>query len=135
MEDYNRREPGVKEGKDRRGAVTQAPALKVGDTVTIGPQIIPGPGLFFGLYADPRTDRVVYSRAILNTADPETCLETGYSVFREVDGVVFAFREENRASDFHTVTTEMRKITIDPAMGPEDFRPGNFPELPSQISK
>jgi hypothetical protein len=91
--------------------------------MTIGLQIILDPGLILRLYADPKTARIVYSQAILSTDTIKTHFETVYSDFREVDGILFAHHEENWASGFHTGTTEIREITINPATKPEDFRP------------
>ena len=108
---------------EQREKVTQAPPLRVGENMTIGMQIISGPGLIIRLYADPKTARIVFSQAILNTEKIKTHFETAYSDFKEVDGVLFAHHEENRASGFHTGTTEIQKITINPKIKPEDFRP------------
>ena len=108
---------------EQREKVTQAPPLRVGENMTIGMQIISVPGLIVRLYADPKTARIVFSQAILNTEKIKTHFETAYSDFKEVDGVLFAHHEENRASGFHTGTTEIQKITINPKIKPEDFRP------------
>ncbi|MDF1525460.1 MAG: hypothetical protein RRA15_01975 [bacterium] len=108
---------------ERRDDVTQIPPLKIEDRMTIGLQVLLEPGLFLRLYADPKTARIVYSQAILNTESLKTHFETAYSEFREVDGVLFAFHEENWASGFNTGMTEIRKITVNPATKPEDFRP------------
>jgi hypothetical protein len=108
---------------EQREKVTQAPPLRVGENMTIGMQIISGPGLIIRLYADPKTARIVFSQAILNTEKIKTHFETAYSDFKEADGVLFAHHEENWASGFHTGTTEIQKITINPKIKPEDFRP------------
>ncbi|UCF30457.1 MAG: hypothetical protein JSV26_10430 [bacterium] len=108
---------------ERREEVTQIPALKVGDRMTIGMQIILEPGLIIRLFADPKTARIVFSQAILNTETVKTHFETEYSDFKEVDGILYAHHEENWASGFHTGTTEIRKITLNPETGPADFRP------------
>lgn len=108
---------------ERRQEVTQIPHLKVGERMAMGMQVILEPGLILRLYAEPGTARVVYSQAILNTEKLKTHFETAYSDFREVDGVLFAHHEENWASGFHTGTTEIHKITVNPIIKPEDFRP------------
>jgi len=108
---------------DRREDVAQIPPLKVGDRMTIGIEVLLEPGLFLRLYADPRTARIVYSQAILNTETLKTHFETAYSDFREVDGILFAHHEENWASGFHTGTTEIREIILNPELAPKSFRP------------
>lgn len=108
---------------ERREDVTQIPPLKVGDRMTIGIEVLLEPGLFLRLYADPRTARIVYSQAILNTETLKTHFETAYSDFREVDGILFAHHEENWASGFHTGTTEIREIILNPELAPKSFRP------------
>ena len=108
---------------EHREKVTQVPPLKVGEQMTIGMQIILGPGLIMRLYADPKTARIVYSQAMLNTETIKTHFETGYSDFKEIHGVLFAHHEENWASGFHTGTTEIQKITLNPQLEKNSFRP------------
>ena len=108
---------------EHREKVTQVPPLKVGEQMTIGMQIILGPGLIMRLYADPKTALIVYSQAILNTEKLKTHFETAYSDFKEIHGVLFAHHEENWASGFHTGTTEIQKITINPSVKLGNFRP------------
>ena len=106
-----------------REDVTQIPPLKVGEQMTIGMQIILEQGLILRLYADPKTALIIYSQAILNTDTIKTHFETAYSNFREVDGILFAHHEENWASGFHTGTTEIQKIILNPPLGTNTFRP------------
>jgi hypothetical protein len=108
---------------EHRKDVTQAAAAKVGEKMTMGLQIILEPGLILRLYVDPKTSLIVYSQAILNTETMKTHFETAYSDFREVDGVLFPHHEENWASGFHTGTTVIQKITVNPETKPSDFRP------------
>jgi len=108
---------------EQRDKVTQSPHARVGEKTAIGMQIILGPGLIVRLYVDPQTARIVYSQAILNTETIKTHFETAYSDFKEVGGVLFAFHEENWASGFHTGTTEIQKITINPPVKLDNFRP------------
>ncbi|MCJ7500163.1 hypothetical protein MUP29_07890 [bacterium] len=46
--------------------------------MTIGLQVLLEPDLFLRLYADPKTARIVYSQAILNTEYLKTHFETVY---------------------------------------------------------
>jgi hypothetical protein len=108
---------------EHRKEVTQMPPLKVSEKMTIGMQIILGPGLILRLYADPKTALIVYSQAFLNTETMKTHFETAYSDFNEVHGILFAHHEENWASGFHTGTTKIQKITVNPPLGKKSFRP------------
>ena len=108
---------------ERRKDAAQIPPLKVDDRMTIGIQVLLEPGLFLRLYADPKTARIVYSQAILNAETLKTHFETAYSDFKEVEGILFAHHEENWASGFHTGTTKIQKITINPDIKPKAFRP------------
>ncbi|MDT8396004.1 MAG: hypothetical protein RRA32_06115 [bacterium] len=108
---------------ERRGDVDQAPAARVGEKMTIGLQIILEPGLILRLYADPQSSLIVYSQAVLNTETLKTHFETAYSDFREVEGVLFPHHEENWASGFHTGTTEIQGITLNPKIKAGAFRP------------
>lgn len=108
---------------ERRNDVAQAAAAKVGEKMTMGLQIILEPGLILRLYVDPKTSLIVYSQAILNTETMKTHFETAYSDFREVDGVLFPHHEENWASGFHTGTTVIEKIEVNPKVVDGDFRP------------
>ena len=91
--------------------------------MTMGLQIILEPGLILRLYVDPKTSLILYSQAILNTEKMKTHFETAYSDFRKVDGVLFPYHEENWASGFHTGTTVIEKITLNPRVKPNSFRP------------
>lgn len=108
---------------ENREDVTQAAAAKVGETMTMGLQIILEPGLILRLYVDPKTSLILYSQAILNTETMKTHFETAYSDFKEVDGVLFPHHEENWASGFHTGTTVIETIEINPKVKDGDFRP------------
>lgn len=108
---------------EQRDRVTPIPPLKVGERMTVGMQIDLEPGLIIRLFADPASGLVLYSQAILDTGTLKTHFETAYSDFREVEGILFAHHEENWASGFHTGTTRIRKITLNPLQGKNPFRP------------
>ena len=57
------------------------------------------------LVLDLETYRIVRSQGALRMGPQEVVFETAYSDFREVDGVLFAFGEENYASGMHTATS------------------------------
>ncbi len=108
---------------ERRKDVTSIPPFKVGDRMALGLQVALEPGLTLRLYADPATGLILYSQAVLDAETLKTHFETAYSDFRKVDGVLFPFHEENWASGFHTGTTEIQRITINPEINPGAFRP------------
>jgi len=107
-----------------REKVTQLPALRVGKNMTFGLRIPLEPGLEIRLYGDPKTALIVYSQAILKSGKINTRFETAYSDFREVGGVLFPHHEENWASGAHTGATEIQKITVNPPLEKNSFRPG-----------
>lgn len=52
-----------------------------------------------------------------------THFETVYADFRAVDGVTFAFREENFASGRQTGLTTITKVVVDPPLRANEFQP------------
>jgi hypothetical protein len=79
-------------------------------------------GLVMRAVVDPQTHRVVRSEGLLRSGAAEIRFETEYSDFRPVDGVLFAFHEENYASGTHTGTTVVKSIQLNPV--------GNALQLP-----
>jgi hypothetical protein len=73
-----------------------------------------GEGLAVRAIIDPKTYRIVRSEGTLNLGGMEMRFETEYSDFRTVDGVLFAFQEENYASGTHTGTTIVKSIQLNP---------------------
>jgi len=80
-------------------------------------------GLIVRAIIDPQTYRIVRSEGALRIGAAEVRFETEYSDFRSVDGVLFAFHEENYASGTHTGTTVVKSIQLNPV--------GNALQLPS----
>jgi len=80
-------------------------------------------GLIVRAIIDPQTYRIVRSEGSLHMGAAEVRFETEYSDFRPVDGVLFAFHEENYASGTHTGTTIVKSIQLNPV--------GNALQLPS----
>lgn len=81
-------------------------------------------GLVVRAIVDPQTHRIVRSEGLLRIGAAEIRFETEYSDFRTVDGVLFAFHEENHASGTHTGTTVVKSIQLNPV--------GNALQLPSK---
>jgi len=81
-----------------------------------------GPGLWVEVGIDPDTGLILRSRSF--TVDPGRAVEfvTSYSEFREVGGVVFAFREGNWANGATTGETVLSRVEV-VAPGAVLFRP------------
>lgn len=77
-------------------------------------EISVGEGLVLRAIIDPQTYRIVRSEGALRMGGSEIRFETEYSDFRTVEGVLFAFHEENYASGSHTGTTIVKNIQLNP---------------------
>lgn len=73
-----------------------------------------GEGMVMRAVIDPVTYRIVRSEGVLLFRGQEIRFETEYSDFRTVDGVLFAFHEENYASGTHTGTTMVKNVRLNP---------------------
>jgi hypothetical protein len=69
-------------------------------------------GLNVAIAVDPRNARIVHSEGALAGAAGGMRFATVYSDFRTVDGVLFAFHEENFAAGQRTGTTRLERIEI-----------------------
>jgi hypothetical protein len=90
-------------------------------------------GMQLRVYADPATGRVRLSQGVLSVGGQETHFETWYDDWHRVDGVWFAFQEENWASGQHTGRTTIKSVSLDPAVSPKEFAPptpGKAPPAP-----
>lgn len=115
--------------KENREHLISAPERTAGGRSLRGLALHLGPGLTVRYYLEPGTNLVVFSEALLKAPGLQTAFQTYYSDFRRVGGIVFPYREENVASGFHTGTTVIEKVEINPAdMSDEDFRV-QFPDL------
>ena len=63
------------------------------------------------------TGHIVYSEGVVGTIH----FATVYSGFRRVDGLLFAFEEENFASGVKTADTHLVRIEVNPALSPGTF--------------
>jgi len=89
-------------------------------------------GLVFRAYADPRTHRIHVSRGVIAHGGMQTAFETVYDDFRRVNGVLFAFREENWASGMKTGITSLDEIVVNPALSDDEFVPPEVEERPGE---
>jgi hypothetical protein len=93
----------------------------------LGLEITLAPGLTLRVYVNPATNHVEMSQGILERGPMRTAFETMYEDFRSVDGVLFAFREENYASGQHTGYTAIEKVEWNPKLQDTDFAPPGKP--------
>jgi hypothetical protein len=70
---------------------------------------------------DPATHRIVRSSGSVPAGGGRVEFATEYSDFREVDGVLFAFREESWASGRHTGATVLSRVQTMSAAPPGTF--------------
>ncbi len=82
-----------------------------------------GKGLLLRAWVHPGNFHVVRSQGLLSQGGMSTHFETVYSDFRVVDGVTFAFREENFASGHQTGLTTITKVVLNPPIRPGEFQP------------
>jgi hypothetical protein len=89
----------------------------------LGVEVALGDGLLLRAYVDPLTHLVRVSQGVLERGPMHTHFETLYSDFRDVQGVKFAFHEDNRASGMQTGVTTVKRVIIDPALAKGEFAP------------
>jgi len=82
-----------------------------------------GEGLTVRVLVDPETNLVTRSQGLMDIGGMKTYFETVFSDFREVEGLLFPFHEENHASGFHTGTTTIDRVVINPEIPEGSFCP------------
>lgn len=98
-------------------------SLTQSDVRCAGIQFPLGDGLVLRAWIDPATHHVVRSQGLLEHGGMRTHFETVYDDFRAVDGVTFAFREENFASGRQTGLTTITKVVLNPPLRANEFQP------------
>ncbi len=93
-----------------------------------GLEIVLREGLVLRVWTHPRTHLVLVSQGSLRTGGAFTQFENYFSDFRDVDGVKFPFREENFASGAQTGVTTVKRVALNPKLGPAEFRPPAMPD-------
>lgn len=93
-----------------------------------GLEIPLGDGLVFRAWTDPVTHLVKVSQGALVDGRMATHFETYYSDFRDVNGLKFAFREENFASGTQTGITLVKRVVLNPPLAPAEFTPPSLPD-------
>jgi hypothetical protein len=81
------------------------------------------PGLWVEAGIDPGTGLILRSRSLTVGAAPPVEFVTSYSEFREVGGVLFAFREGNWANGATTGETVLSRVEVVAVPGADLFRP------------
>jgi len=66
------------------------------------------------LLVDTRTHLIMTTESMVRAGPMNFHFRTEYSDFREVDGVIFAFHEENFATGTHTSSTTVESVEINP---------------------
>jgi hypothetical protein len=100
---------------ENRKTIKAAPPRMVEGRLLIGLELSLGTGMTVRYYIHQSSNLVVFSEALLAASKMRTSFETYYSDHRKVRGVVFSFREKNVASGFHTGTTVIDKVELNPA--------------------
>jgi hypothetical protein len=108
---------------ERRADVRAIPALDQKGYTYPGLALTLGDGLELRVYVDPHTHLPAVTESVLHTGDLDTTFRTIYADYRPVDGVLFAFREENFASGQHTGSTFVSDVAVNPDLGPSTFSP------------
>lgn len=109
---------------DRRQEVRLgAPLPVVGGQPLLTLELPLGSGLLLRAHVDPVSHRVVRVVTALERPEMRTSFETRYGDFREVGGIPFPFREENFAGGSRVGLTELKKVTLNPALDAAAFRP------------
>jgi hypothetical protein len=70
--------------------------------------------LVLRVFVDDETGFIVRTESVLESAPGPVGFATDYSDHRTVDGVVFAFHEETFASGYHTGSTALESVEINP---------------------
>ena len=86
---------------------------------SIGLPLEGGKAIAVGVEID--SGRIVYSEGAVGAIR----FATLYSDFRKVDGLLFAFQEENFASGQKTADTRLAEIAVNPALPPGTFHVGD----------
>lgn len=89
----------------------------------IGLEITIDKGLMLRVYIQPDSNLIIKSIALLDHPKMKTHFETVYADFKKVKGVLFPFKEENYASGYHTGSTTISKIKINPKISEKEFQP------------
>jgi hypothetical protein len=108
---------------ERKDDTQVVEALELRGRKLLGLECVLEPGLTLRVYVNPVTAHVEMSQGILERGRMRTAFETIYEDFRTVDGVLFAFREENYASGQHTGYTAIEKVEWNPKLHAADFAP------------
>jgi hypothetical protein len=80
-------------------------------------------GMLLKVFIDPEQKRIGLVEGTIPSPAGSTGFRTEYSDYRTVEGILFAFHEENFASGFQTGTTVIRSVILNPKTTEKDFRP------------
>ena len=106
---------------ENRESVTTTDPFELDGRELTGLELVLRDGLVFRAYLDPETHLVLRTTSEVKVGPAEILFETHFADFQDVDGVLFAFKEDNFVSGTHTSTTLIEAVELDP-----DFTPGEF---------
>lgn len=105
---------------EQRSDVRWATPLGLQDVKPEGLQLTLGEGLTLRVLIDPVTHRIRSAITVMEKGLP-MAFETRFSDFREVEGILFAFQEENFVGGSRTASTKLTKIQLNPDIAPGEF--------------
>ncbi len=108
---------------DRLGPTAVATAPPDDDPNLLGLEVQVGEGLTLRVFIDPETHYIVRSVGSLEVGDMSTTFGAVYSDHREVDGIVFPFREQTTASGVATALTVITEVVLNPPLEDGTFHP------------
>lgn len=114
---------------DHRAALVPAEPADVDGAKLPGLEVTLSPTTTLRAWVDPATHRVLKTQSVLASPQMSMDFSTLYADFRPVDGVLFAFREENFAGTSKTGSTVITKVVLDPPEAVEvpPFDPSTVP--------
>lgn len=77
--------------------------------------IEPGEDMLLRVFVDKKTFLISRAESLVKVGPNVIIFRTEYSDYREIDGVLFPFLEENYASGVHAATTKVKGIKLNPS--------------------
>jgi len=100
--------------RDNRSKLKAAAPVTVEGKELEGLELALGPTTTLRAWVDPVTHYVRRSQSVIASPQMNMEFSTIYSDYRSVDGVTFAFHEDNFAGDAPTGSTVITKVTLNP---------------------
>jgi hypothetical protein len=100
--------------RDNRSKLKAAAPVTMDGKELEGLEVALGPTMILRAWVDPATHYVRRSQSVIASAQMNMEFSTIYSDYRSVDGVIFAFHEENFAGHTPTGSTAITTVTLNP---------------------